>query len=111
MLRPRSVINALSLSRIGLGMLFVICFQRKAAFIWASVAVCIVALVTDLLDGYLARRRKVASIHGRLWDSLGDKSFYAAIIIAFNAQGFLGVLVSWALLVREVVLYITRILF
>jgi hypothetical protein len=44
----------------------------------------------------------VASIHGRLWDSLGDKSLYAAIIIAFNAQGFT---------VREVALYITRILF
>src|SRR5437763_10458650 len=111
MLHPRRVVNALSLSRIGLAMLFVICFQRKAVFLWVSVAVCIVALVTDLLDGYFARRLKVASIHGRLWDSLGDKSFYAAIIIAFNAQGFLGVLVSWALIVREVVLYITRILF
>lgn len=111
MLHPRSVVNALSLSRIGLAMLFVICFQRNVVFLWASIVVCIVALITDLLDGYFARRLKVASIHGRLWDSLGDKSFYAAIIIAFNAQGFLGVLVSWALIVREVVLYITRVLF
>lgn len=105
------MVNAFSLSRIGLAMLFVICFQRRAEFLWASVAICIIALVTDLLDGYFARRLKVASIHGRLWDSLGDKSFYAAIIIAFNAQGFLGVLVSWGLIVREVALYITRILF
>jgi phosphatidylglycerophosphate synthase len=53
----------------------------------------------------------VASVYGRLWDSLGDKSFYAAVIIAFNAQGFLGPLVSWALIAREVALYITRVLF
>jgi CDP-diacylglycerol--glycerol-3-phosphate 3-phosphatidyltransferase len=111
MLHPRSVVNSFSLSRIGLAFLFVICFQRKAELLYTSVAICLFALVTDVLDGYFARRWKVASIHGRLWDSLGDKSFYAAIIIAFNAQGFLGVLVSWALIAREVALYITRILF
>jgi len=54
---------------------------------------------------------KVASINGRLWDSLGDKAFYAAVIVAFNAQGYLGSLVSWALIVREIALYITRVLF
>lgn len=105
------MVNAFSLSRIGLAMLFVIFFQRKAEFLWASVVVCVIALVTDMLDGYFARRWQVASVYGRLWDSLGDKSFYAAIIIAFNAEGFLGSLVSWALIAREVALYITRILF
>jgi phosphatidylglycerophosphate synthase len=111
MITPRSVANSLSSSRIGLALLFVVCFQRKAGFLYVSVALCIVALVTDVLDGFFARRAEVASIHGRLWDSLGDKAFYAAIIIAFNAQGYLGPLVCWALIVREVALYITRILF
>ena len=111
MLHPRSIVNSLSLSRIGLALLFVVCFQRRAELLYVSVALCVVALATDVLDGYFARRLKVASIHGRLWDSLGDKSFYAAVIIAFNAQGFLGELVSWALIVREVALYITRVLF
>jgi phosphatidylglycerophosphate synthase len=108
---PRSIVNTLSLSRIGLGLLFMICFQRNAALLYVSIALCLVALATDVLDGYLARRLHVASIHGRLWDSLGDKSFYAAIIIAFNTQGFLDPLVSWALIVREVALYITRVLY
>lgn len=111
MVAPRSIPNALSLSRIVMALLFVVCFQRKASLLYLSVGLCVAALLTDVLDGYFARRLKVASIHGRLWDSLGDKSFYAAIIIAFNAQGFLGVLVSWALIVREVALYITRVLF
>lgn len=111
MIAPRSAVNSLSLSRIGLALLFVVCFQRNAGLLYVSVALCVVALATDVLDGYFARRLQVASIHGRLWDSLGDKAFYAAIIIAFNAQGFLGSLVSWALIVREVALYITRILF
>jgi phosphatidylglycerophosphate synthase len=111
MIAPRSIVNSLSLSRIGLALLFVICFQRRAGLLYASAILWVVALITDLLDGYLARRWQVATILGRLWDSLGDKSFYAAVIIAFNAQGFLNPLVSWALIVREVALYVTRILF
>jgi CDP-diacylglycerol--glycerol-3-phosphate 3-phosphatidyltransferase len=111
MVRPRSIVNSLSLSRIGLALLFVVCFQRKAGLLYASAALWMFALTTDLLDGYLARRWKVASQYGRFWDSMGDKSFYAAVIIAFNAQGFLSPLISWALIAREIALYVTRILF
>jgi CDP-diacylglycerol--glycerol-3-phosphate 3-phosphatidyltransferase len=111
MVAPRSIVNSLSLSRIGLGLLFVICFQRRAGLLYASGALWVIALVTDLLDGYLARRWRVASTYGRFWDSMGDKSFYAAVIIAFNAQGFLLSVISWALIAREVALYVTRILF
>ena len=111
MLHPRSIVNALSLSRIALALLFVICYQRRAGFLYVSFALWVVALLTDLLDGYLARRWRVDSSYGRYWDSMGDKSFYAAVIIAFNAQGFLSPLISWALIAREVALYVTRILF
>ena|SRR6266404_379485 len=111
MVAPRSVVNSLSLSRIGLALLFVACFQRKAGLLYVSSALWVTAVTTDLLDGYLARRWHVASPYGRFWDSLGDKSFYAAVIIAFNAQGFLSPLISWALIVREVALYVTRIIF
>jgi phosphatidylglycerophosphate synthase len=88
MVRPRSIVNSLSLSRIGLALLFVVCFQRKAGLLYVSAALWAFALTTDLLDGYLARRWKIASQYGRFWDSMGDKSFYAAVIIAFNAQGW-----------------------
>lgn len=94
-----------------MALLFVVCFQRNAPVFYVSVTACVLALATDVLDGYIARRWRVASIHGRLWDSLGDKAFYVAVIIAFNGHGFLHPLVSWALIVREVALYITRVLF
>ncbi|HKP46778.1 MAG TPA: CDP-alcohol phosphatidyltransferase family protein [Pyrinomonadaceae bacterium] len=111
MIGARWVVNSLSLSRIGLGLLFVVCFQRKAGLYYFSAILWGISLTTDLLDGYLARRWRVASLYGRFWDSLGDKSFYAAVIIAFNAQGFLNPVISWALITREVGLYVTRILF
>lgn len=111
MANPRKLVNALSLSRIGLAFLLVICFQRNMNLFVLSVGICVAALATDILDGYMARRLRVASIHGRLWDSLGDKSFYAAIILSFHAHGFLDSLISWTLIVREIALYITRALF
>jgi phosphatidylglycerophosphate synthase len=111
MISPRAIVNALSLSRILMGLLFLVCFHRQVDLFHISIAACVVALAADILDGYLARRLRVDSIHGRLWDSLGDKSFYAAIVIAFNAQGFLSPLVCWGLIVREIGLYITRVLY
>jgi phosphatidylglycerophosphate synthase len=111
MVHPARFVNSLSLSRIGVGLLFVLLFQRRVLLLYLSTALCVIALATDVLDGYFARRLHVASVRGRLWDSLGDKAFYIATLIAFNAQGFLDPLISWALIVREVALYITRILF
>src|ERR1043166_2277584 len=111
MASPRSSVNGLSVSRIGVAFLFVVVFRRGLFFLCASIGVCLLALITDILDGYLARRLDVASVYGRLWDSLGDKSFYVAIIIAYNATGYLWPLLSWALLVREIALYITRVLY
>jgi phosphatidylglycerophosphate synthase len=111
MISARTLVNSISLSRVGLALVFVICFQRYAVLLDLAVAMCMIALVSDLLDGYFARKLNVASVHGRLWDSLGDKTFYIAAIIAFNAQGFLDPLLSWALITREVALYITRILY
>jgi phosphatidylglycerophosphate synthase len=111
MTASRTIPNSLSLSRIVMGLLFVVCFQPRADLFYVAVSACGVALITDVLDGYSARRLQVASIHGRLWDSLGDKAFYAGVVIAFNAQGYLGPLVAWALVVRELALYITRVLF
>lgn len=111
MLSSRSIVNSLSLSRIALALFFVLFFQRKAGLLYASGAVWVIALTTDLLDGFLARRWRVATPYGRFWDSMGDKSFYAAMVIAFNAQGFLSPVLSWALIAREVALYVTRILF
>jgi len=108
---PRAIVNSLSLSRIGLALLFVVCFQRRLVLLYICAGLWAIDIITDLLDGYLARRWQVASPDGRFWDSLGDKSFYAAVIIAFNAQGLLSSFISWALIVREVALYVTRILF
>jgi phosphatidylglycerophosphate synthase len=111
MMTSRLLINLISLSRIPIALLFVVFFKQDERLLYVSFGLCLAALVTDILDGYIARKLAVASVHGRHWDSLGDKAFYIAVIIAFNSNNLLGPLISWGLLVREVALYITRILY
>lgn len=49
----------------------------------AAVIVAILAGLTDLLDGYLARKYKLESDFGRLVDPLADKIFMVAMFVTF----------------------------
>jgi phosphatidylglycerophosphate synthase len=53
-----------------------------------TLGLLMVAIVTDLLDGYLARRMKVASSCGAYWDVTADFLFVLAAFAAFVRHGF-----------------------
>jgi phosphatidylglycerophosphate synthase len=107
----RTLVNAISLSRIPIALLFVVFLKPLTGFLYISIVLYAAAFATDQLDGYFARKFGIASTTGRHWDSLGDKSFYAAVIVSFLTNELLNPLLGWALLVREIALYITRILY
>ena len=48
------------------------------------VALFIIMIATDFLDGYLARRLGVTSDFGRMIDPIADKLFVAALLITFS---------------------------
>lgn len=108
---PRRIVNALSLSRIPIALTFVLIFHRNEVLLDIATMLIVFAFATDFLDGFVARKLSVASVHGRHWDSLGDKAIYTAVIVAYSTQGILDPLIAWGLLVREIALYITRILY
>ena len=110
-MNARHLVNSISLSRIPLALIFVITFKPSETLIVISFGLVIIYFVTDIFDGFLARKLNVTSMSGRQWDSLGDKSFYIAVIISFLDNGILNPLISWGLIVREVALYILRLLY
>jgi phosphatidylglycerophosphate synthase len=110
-MRPRHLVNAISLSRILLALAFVLLFQENATLLPIAGVIVVAVLFTDLIDGFLARRLGVATVHGRLWDSLGDKTFYTAVIVAFSTQRLLSPVLAWGLIAREVASYVTRIVY
>lgn len=75
---------------------------------WWSIAIALVALLTDFADGHLARRWHIATETGYFLDGLGDKSFTVAIMITMATRyPSLGPL-AWLLITREVALYALR---
>lgn len=110
-MNSRHTVNAISLSRILFGFCFVVVFQPNYVLFWFSVLLVMLFFLSDILDGYLARKFNIASVHGRQWDSLGDKAFYMAVVVAFLAQSFVEPVLAWGLIVREIALYILRVIY
>ena len=74
--------NSLTLLRIAMIPIFVVVFYLP--FNWANVAACIVftlAAVTDILDGYLARKLKQISKLGAFLDPVADKLMVAVVLV------------------------------
>jgi CDP-diacylglycerol--glycerol-3-phosphate 3-phosphatidyltransferase len=80
--------NALTIARLGLIPVFVaLMLAAEAGHSWPAGIVFGVAGVTDQIDGYLARRWRVESDFGRIFDPLADRLMIdAAVILLFLAN-------------------------
>ena len=81
-----TVPNVLTMLRLVLVPVFAVLFFRGDRK--ASLAVFIAASLTDLLDGYLARRLNQITDFGKLFDPLADKLM---VLTALVCQGIAGV--------------------
>lgn len=88
--RVWTVPNVLTILRLLLIPVFVIFYVNGSPKI--SLAVFIAASLTDLVDGYLARKLNQITDFGKLFDPLADKLM---VLTALACQGFAGVL-PWA---------------
>jgi len=86
---PRQLPNAITVARIPLaGVIFVLLLMggtfgaQDIIVRWVAAALFVVAICTDWVDGYLARRYDIVSDFGKLWDPIADKLLTGA--------GFLG---------------------
>lgn len=104
-------------------LLFVLLLQPRMSMRFLGFVVFAVAALSDLWDGYLARRRGQVTDFGRLADPLADKLLLAAALVPFymvttaepSVAGLpvYGVVSLWVVLVllgREVVVTVLRTL-
>lgn len=95
--------NFLTVSRILLIPVFVVLFVTPTpARSVAAAIVFVVAAVTDMLDGYLARRRSQITKLGRLLDPIADKLLVLSALILLVQYGRVSALVAILIIAREV---------
>jgi CDP-diacylglycerol--glycerol-3-phosphate 3-phosphatidyltransferase len=94
--------NALTVLRLALVPVFVLLLLaggtggRIAAF-----AVFLVASLTDVLDGRIARQRGLITDFGKIADPIADKALTGAALVTLSAQGELAWWVTAVILARE----------
>jgi CDP-diacylglycerol--glycerol-3-phosphate 3-phosphatidyltransferase len=94
--------NALTLSRMVLApLLLVLFYVGTGAAHWTALAVLVIAGVTDLLDGHLARRNGQTSAFGKVVDPLSDSFIFLSLFGGFVLAGWMPAWVFAIFLLRE----------
>jgi len=100
--------NWLTLSRVPLAGLFAMLFSvHRLPALWACAVVLALAGLSDVLDGYFARRKGSATRGGELVDSVADGVARFTVLLSFVGSGLVPVwmvllifwrdLISWGL--------------
>ncbi|MBN2191914.1 MAG: CDP-diacylglycerol--glycerol-3-phosphate 3-phosphatidyltransferase [Polyangiaceae bacterium] len=95
--------NVLTMGRIAVIPLVIVLLDRGTPrdCIWAAIVYSLAAL-TDLVDGYLARRLNVVSVLGKFLDPLADKLLVMATLVWMVPLGRIPGWVVILLLAREI---------
>lgn len=105
-----SLANKLTLARIAVVPVFLVLMQIDFAhhMSWAAV-VFFLATMTDLLDGYFARKQGTVSSFGKIFDPIADKVLVLAALLPLAVLGRLSVWVVLILVAREFIVSAVRI--
>lgn len=105
---PRQLPNAITIARIPLAVIFFVLLLLGGTFglddivvRWIAAVLFIVAISTDWVDGYLARRYDIVSDFGKLWDPIADKLLTGAGFIGLAVLGELNWWLVVIILIRE----------
>lgn len=69
-----------------------------------ALSVYFLACVTDLLDGYIARKKNLITNEGKLLDPLADKLMSVFAVISFTVIGVLPLFILIIILVKELMM-------
>ena len=102
--------NKLTLFRVILVPLFLIfLLYDVAGFDWLALITFVVASLTDLIDGKIARKYNLVTNFGKFADPLADKLLVSAALIGFCAMGRLNPWFVFIIIAREFIVTGLRI--
>jgi cardiolipin synthase len=95
----RNLPNLLTLCRFLLIPLYILVFE--AGYMRTAFLVLLVAGLTDVLDGYIARSRNLVTPLGSMLDPLADKSMMITVLLSLVYYGMISLEAAIAMFVRE----------
>jgi CDP-diacylglycerol--glycerol-3-phosphate 3-phosphatidyltransferase len=111
---PRQLPNAITIARILCAPFFVWMLLADAGndgpLRWWAAVLFIVAIATDGVDGYLARRHHIVTDLGKLLDPIADKALTGCAFVVLSILGELPWWVTILVLVREVGITVHRLI-
>lgn len=82
--------------------------QEDTTTRWLVTFVFVIAALTDLVDGYLARRMKLITTVGKIADPIADKLLIGTALIALSIEGSLSWWFTVLILAREIGITLLR---
>ncbi|MFT4258483.1 CDP-diacylglycerol--glycerol-3-phosphate 3-phosphatidyltransferase [Microbacterium sp.] len=105
---PRQLPNAITVVRIPLAIVFFVLLLVGGTYgagdlvvRWIAGVLFVVAISTDWVDGYLARKYDIVSDFGKLWDPIADKLLTGAGFVGLAILGEVQWWIVAIILVRE----------
>ena len=109
---PRQLPNAITIVRIFCAPVFLWMLLADGgsdgALRWWAAALFIVAIATDGIDGYLARKHEIVTDLGKLLDPIADKVLTGFAFIGLSILGELPWWVTVVVLIREIGITVYR---
>lgn len=94
------------LSFLRLLMVFVFYYFFQSANYLAALGIYVLAILTDLLDGYLARRNNWVSDLGKVLDPLADKLMLMTTLLCFYLKNWLPLWLLILIVAKELIMII-----
>jgi cardiolipin synthase len=85
-------------------MVFPAIFTIIAHLYILTACICVVAVISDLLDGYIARKFDDVSEYGKIIDPLADKIYVGLLAITMAAYGLIPVWFLIIVVIRDIVI-------
>ena len=94
--------NKLTILRIIIAPIFIYFFVIEEYFMrLVAMFLFVIAALTDMADGYYARKYGIITGFGKFMDPLADKILVSAALISFNSLGYVSALPVFLIIGRE----------
>ncbi len=71
----------------------------------------VIAFITDLLDGYVARKKHQETFFGKMLDAIADKILVDSLLIILASQGFIHPIFPIVIIIKDIVTDIIKLEF